>query len=112
MNLNNGLSIFQAYKSEGERAIAALNGEEIKGRELRVRFAASSCSVKVNNLHPTISNEYLTQAFSTFGEVECATVVTDDRGKSLGYGIIDFAKKVNAVNAMEKCRNGCFILTK
>lgn len=89
-----------------------MNGEEVKGRELRVRFAASSCSVKVHNLHHTVSNELLAHAFSNFGEVEFATVLTDDRGKSLGYGVVDFAKKQHALNALEKCRNGCFILTR
>lgn len=106
------LSRFKAYKSEGERAIASLNGEVYKGRELRVRFAASSCSIKVNNLHSTVSNELLAAAFSQFGEVEFATVITDDRGKSLGYGIVDFGKKAQALAAIERCNNGCFILTR
>ena len=47
-----------------------------------------------------------------FGEVEFATVMTDERGKSLGYGVIDFAKKMHAMNAIDKCRSGCFILTR
>lgn len=84
----------------------------MKGREIRVRFAASSCSVKVSNLHPMVSNELLYSAFSMFGEVEYAIVVTDDRGRSLGHGFVDFAKKSQAMTAIERCAHGCFFLTK
>ena len=79
---------------------------------MKVRFAASSCSVKVSNLHPMVSNELLADAFSQFGEVESAVVVTDDRGKSLGHGIVDFARKANAINAIQRCKNEHFILTR
>ena len=84
----------------------------IKGRDIKVRFAASNCSVKVSNLSPMVSNELLEEAFSVFGEVESAVVVTDERGKSLGYGIVDFARKGNANSAIQRCRNGQFLLTK
>ena len=77
-----------------------------------MRFAASSCSVKVSNLHPLVSNELLADAFSMFGEVETAVVVTDDRGKSLGHGFIDFARKNQAVAAIVKCKREHFLLTK
>lgn len=84
----------------------------IKGRDIKVRFAASSCSVKVSNLGPMVSNELLAEAFGTFGEVESAVVVTDERGKSLGYGIVDFARKANATSAIQRCRNGQFLITR
>ena len=77
-----------------------------------MRFAASSCSVKVSNLHPLVSNELLADAFSMFGEVENAVVVTDDRGKSLGYGIVEFARKNQAIAAIQKCKLENFLLTK
>ena len=77
-----------------------------------MRFAASSCSVKVSNLNPTVSNELLAQAFTAFGEVEEAIVATDDRGKPLGYGIVDFARKGQAQAAIQQCRNEPFLLTK
>ena len=103
---------FQGYRSEAERAIENVNGEVIKGREIKVRFAASSCSVKVSNLHPMVSNELLAKGFSQFGEVERAVVVTDERGNSLGYGIVDFARKSQAINAIQRCKTGLFKLTK
>ena len=52
------------------------------------------------------------EAFSQFGEVEEAVVVTDDRGKSKGYGIVDFARKQGAVNAISRCRNSPYLITK
>ena len=104
--------LVQAYRKQSEQAITSLNGSDFKGRELRVRFAASSCSVRVDNINPTVSNELLHQAFSQFGEVEYAVVVTDERGKSLGYGVVDFGKKSQAITAIERCRQGCFFLTR
>ena len=89
-----------------------INGSDVKGRDIKVRFAASSCSVKVTNLHPVVSNELLAEAFSHFGEVEAAVVVTDERGKSLGYGIVDFARKAQAIAAIQRCKNEHFLLTR
>jgi RNA recognition motif-containing protein len=101
-----------AYRKQAVNAISALNGTNYNGKEIRVRLAASSCSVKVSNLHGTVSNELLYHAFSQFGEVEFAVVVIDERGRSLGYGIVDFAKKNQALTAIDKCKNGCFFLTR
>ncbi|XP_064404116.1 non-POU domain-containing octamer-binding protein-like isoform X2 [Halichondria panicea] len=101
-----------AYKSEAESAIAALNGMVVKGRDLKVRFAVSSSLVKVENIHPLVSNELLSDAFAQFGEVEEAVVVTDDRGKSKGCGIVEFARKQSAMNAISQCRNAPFLLTR
>lgn len=92
--------------------MASLDGKIIHGREAKVRFAASNSSVKVSNLHPIVSNELLEEAFSQFGEVEKAVVVTDERGKSLGYGIVDYSRKSYAVTAVRKCTQDHFLLTK
>ena len=79
---------------------------------MKVRFAAGNSSVKVSNLHPSVSNELLEEAFSQFGEVEKAIVVTDERGKSLGHGIVDFSRKSYAQNAIKRCIEGNLLLTK
>ncbi len=84
----------------------------VKGRDLKVRFAVSSSLVKVENIHPLVSNELLSDAFAQFGEVEEAVVVTDDRGKSKGCGIVEFARKQSAMNAISQCRNAPFLLTR
>ena len=107
------LTLFvQAYRSEAEKVIAHHNGQTIRNRDIKVRFAASSASIKVSNLNPTVSNELLAEAFSQFGDVEEAVVATDDRGKPLGYGVVDFARKGQAMSAIQQCRNDPFLLTK
>ena len=102
----------QAYRIDAEKAISALNGLIINKRDIKVRYAASSTSVKVSNLNPLVSNELLAEAFSQFGEVESAVVVSDDRGKSLGYGVVDFARKNQAMSAIQHCKNDHFLLTR
>lgn len=46
-----------------------------------------------------------------FGEVERAYVLVDERGKSVGEGIVEFARKGCALNAVRKCADGCFFIT-
>ena len=102
----------QAYRSEAEKVIAHYNGQTIRKRDIKVKYAASSASVKVSNINPTVSNELLAEAFSQFGDVEEAVVAMDDRGKHLGYGVVDFARKGQAMSAIQQCRNDPFLLTK
>ena len=58
----------------------------------------------------TCSNELLEEAFATFGNVERAIVIVDDRGKSTGDGIVEFARKPSALNALKKITEGVFLL--
>ena len=46
-----------------------LDGKEMGGRQLRVRFATHSAALQVNHLPPCCTNELLQQAFESFGEV-------------------------------------------
>ena len=66
----------------------------------------------MTNLHPLVSNELLEEAFSLFGEVESAVVVTDERGKSLGHGIVDFARTGQATTSIQRCKKENFLLTR
>lgn len=66
----------------------------------------------MSNLHSLVSNDLLELAFGTFGEVESAVVVTDERGKSKGYGIVEFAKKMQAQTAIDVCSKKFLMLTK
>lgn len=59
------------------------------------------------DLKPTLYH----QAFSQFGPVERAIVVTDDRGRPTGRGIVEFANKVAARKALERCAEGALLLT-
>ena len=107
-----GVYFPQAYRADAEAAVASLDGKNFKGREMKVRFAASNSSVKVSNLHPSVSNELLEEVFAQFGEVEEAVVVTDEKGKSLGHGIVDFSRKGFAQNAIRRCSEEHLLLTK
>ena len=80
------------------------------GRTLRVRFATHASALKVLNLNPMVTNELLHQAFSQFGDVERAVVVCDDRGRSKGYGIVEFSRKNNAQTAVQQVNEGLFLL--
>ncbi|OCT94771.1 splicing factor, proline- and glutamine-rich [Xenopus laevis] len=94
-----------------EIAKAELDDLPMRGRQLRVRFATHSAALSVRNLSPFVSNELLEEAFSQFGPVERAVVVVDDRGRSTGKGIVEFAAKPAARKALERCTEGVFLLT-
>ncbi|XP_066530318.1 splicing factor, proline- and glutamine-rich isoform X2 [Hoplias malabaricus] len=94
-----------------EIAKAELDDVPMKGRPLRVRFATHSAALSVRNLSPFVSNELLDEAFSQFGIVERAVVIVDDRGRSTGKGIVEFATKPAARKALDRCNDGVFLLT-
>ncbi|KAM8766639.1 splicing factor, proline- and glutamine-rich isoform 1-T1 [Acanthopagrus schlegelii] len=94
-----------------EIAKAELDDTPMKGRPLRVRFATHSAALSVKNLSPFVSNELLEEAFSQFGMVERAIVIVDDRGRSTGKGIVEFASKPAARKALDRCTEGVFLLT-
>jgi RNA recognition motif-containing protein len=54
----------------------------------------------------------LEKAFESFGEVEYAVVVVDDRGKATGDGIIEFARKPSALQALKRIQEGVFLLSR
>ncbi|KAF4080531.1 hypothetical protein AMELA_G00172370 [Ameiurus melas] len=94
-----------------ELAKAELDDKPMKGRPLRVRFATHSAALSIRNLSPYVSNELLEEAFSQFGVVERAVVIVDDRGRSVGKGIVEFATKPAARKALDRCSDGVFLLT-
>ncbi|XP_058468291.1 paraspeckle component 1 isoform X2 [Solea solea] len=98
-------------KMLAEIAKAELDGTILNNRPIRVRFATHGASLSVRNLLPVVTNELLEQAFSQFGPVERAVVVTDDRGRPTGRGIVEFANKAAARKALERCTEGALLLT-
>ncbi|CAD7680927.1 unnamed protein product [Nyctereutes procyonoides] len=80
-----------------EIAKVELDNMPLRGKQLRVRFACHSAS--------------LTEAFSVFGQVERAVVITDDRGRPSGKGIVEFSGKPAAQKALDRCSEGSFLLT-
>ncbi|TMS11915.1 Paraspeckle component 1 [Larimichthys crocea] len=94
-----------------EIAKAELDGTMLNNRPIRIRLATHGAALTVRNLLPTVTNELLEQAFSQFGPVERAIVVTDDRGRPSGRGIVEFAMKGAARKALERCTEGALLLT-
>ncbi len=57
----------------------------------------------VGNLPYTATDDSLRQAFSPFGTVESATVITDrDSGRSKGFGFVEMATDQEAAAAIGK----------
>ena len=98
-------------RQNAENAKNALDGKLFEGRTLRVRLAAHAAAIKVTNLPPCVSNELLYLAFSTFGPVERAIVIADDRGRSINEGIVEFVRKSSAQAAIKKCQAECLVLS-
>uniref|UniRef100_A0A8C2WLQ1 Paraspeckle component 1 n=1 Tax=Cyclopterus lumpus TaxID=8103 RepID=A0A8C2WLQ1_CYCLU len=94
-----------------EIAKAELDGTVLNNRPIRVSFATHTAALTVRNLLPAVTNELLEEAFSQFGPVERAIVVTDDRGRPTGRGIVEFANKAAARKALERCAEGALLLT-
>ncbi|XP_031552704.1 paraspeckle component 1-like [Actinia tenebrosa] len=93
-----------------EAAKAGMDMTQRKGRTVRVRFATHAAAIQVHEFGSYVTNEVLEQAFSQFGDVERAVVVCDDRGRSKNYGIVEFARKSSANNAMHKVKDNLFLL--
>ncbi|KAJ2949836.1 hypothetical protein O0L34_g11150 [Tuta absoluta] len=99
------------YRVNAERAKRELDGKNRKGKTLRVRFAPHNSAIRVKNLPPFVSNELLYRAFEIFGKIERAYVRVDERGKTLGEGVVEFARKPSALAAIRNCTEKCFFLT-
>ncbi|ROT61875.1 Hrp65 protein [Penaeus vannamei] len=98
------------YKSNAEKARQELHLKDYKGRQLKIRFSSPGTALKVRNLSTWVTNELLEKAFSVFGELEKAVVITDERGRATGEGVVEFCKKPAANLALKKCQDGCFFM--
>ncbi|KAA0191839.1 hypothetical protein HAZT_HAZT005230, partial [Hyalella azteca] len=99
------------FKSNAEKARQELHLKEYKNRQLKIRFSSPGTALKVRNLSTWVTNELFEKSFSVFGELEKAIVITDERGRSTGEGILEFCKKPCAQLALKRCTEGCFFLT-
>lgn len=96
-----------AYKAQ-----IGLSGRTLEGgRALKVR-PSPDAAVWVGDLPSIATNELLKQAFSRFGPINRAIVCCDTRGRSLGYGIVEFAYKGSATNCIETCTTQPFLLSR
>jgi len=99
------------YRANAERAKKDLDGRMRKNKPIRIRFAPNATTIRVKNLTPFVSNELLFKSFEVFGQVERAVIIVDDRGKTTGEGIVEFARKSGAMSALKYCSEKCFFLT-
>lgn len=99
------------YHANAEKAKRELDGAQLKGRSLKIRFSPSGSSIKVKNLTNFVTNELLHYTFSIFGEIEKAVVLVDERGRTTGEGIVEFSRKGSAMSAYHKCTDNCLFLT-
>lgn len=63
----------------------------------------------VGNLSFSVDSERLTEAFSEFGTVESANVITDrDTGRSKGFAFVEMGSDSEAMAAIEKLNGSDF----
>eukprot|EP00899_Mesostigma_viride_P004753 jgi/Mesvir1/14279/Mv09710-RA.1 len=99
------------FKHSAEKARDELNGKLFKGKELLVRKAINNATIWVGDLGGNVTNEVLAEAFSQFGEVEKAVVVTDPLTKrSKGYGFVEFAKRSVSARVLQACTEQMFLI--
>lgn len=111
---------------EATKAIEALDKKEINGktlyvgraqkkrdreRELRQKFEElkmerankfTGVNLYIKNLDDAIDDEKLREAFTNFGTISSAKVMSDDKGNSKGFGFVCFANTEEATKAVSE----------
>lgn len=111
LSYHSNASPFQDTRAHAEAAKEALDGTNVMGRQVRVRFAVNGASIRVKELSPIVSNEMLYNMFSLFGEVERAVHIVDERGKPTGEGIVEFERKAAAQEALRHIEDRVLIVS-
>lgn len=128
---------FVAFKSAeaAEKAVEAMNGKEINGRQIYVGRAQNKAerqaelkkkieeakaqrmnkyagvNLYVKNLDDTIDDEKLKREFQAFGNITSAKVMTDSNGRSKGFGFVCFSTAEEATKAVTDM-NGKIVVSK
>lgn len=101
-----------ATEEAAENAIKKLNGKLLNERKLQVSHFVSRSSrankgmdsftnVYIKNLPLSYDKTRLEELFAPFGTIQNATVMTDDEGKSKGFGFVNFNDAEAATKAIE-----------
>jgi len=98
------------YRLNAERAKLTLDKKMVKGRPLAVNYALHASAIELHGLNQFASNEFIEQAMSQFGQVDRVCIVCDDRGRSKGYAIVEFAWKKSAQKVLERFQDELFVL--
>lgn len=118
-----------------EKAVEAMNGKEINGRQLYVGRAQKKAerqaelrkkyeeakaqrmnkyagvNLYVKNLDDQIDDEKLRREFQAFGNITSAKVMTDSNGRSKGFGFVCFSTAEEATKAVTDM-NGKIVVAK
>lgn len=95
---------------DAERALDTMNFTDINDKPCRIMWSQRDPSLRktglgniyVRNLAPTVDNKGLYDTFSVFGNILSCKVVTDETGKSKGYGYVHFETAEAAQDAIQK----------
>jgi polyadenylate-binding protein len=102
--------------SDADVALDSMNGQPIKDKPCRIMKSQRDPSARrsnvgnvfIKNLEKTITNVDLLDTFSKFGAIHSAKVVTDDEGKSKGYGFVHFESQDSAEKAIQTLNGKAF----
>ncbi|KAG9019653.1 Protein phosphatase PP2A regulatory subunit B [Tulasnella sp. 427] len=95
--------------ADGERALETLNYSLIKGRPCRIMWSQRDPALRktgqgnifIKNLDEGIDNKSLHDTFAAFGNVLSCKVVTDEQGRSKGYGYVHYETQESAEAAIK-----------
>jgi len=116
-----GSSLGYAYVNyntveNASRALDQLNFTRLNGKPIRIMYSnrdpsirkSGSTNIFIKNLGRAIDYKALYNVFSVFGHILSFKIVTDESGRSKGYGFLQFEQEEAAKKAIEKL-NGMLI---
>lgn len=92
----------------GARAIQQFDQTLINGKPCRIMWARkdkqgiSTGNLFIKNLDPMVTTKSLLDTFSLYGHITSCKIVTDERGRSKGYGFIHYDTVESAERAINK----------
>ncbi|KAL0226812.1 hypothetical protein P9112_014136 [Eukaryota sp. TZLM1-RC] len=99
-----------ATTEDAQKALDQLNYTKFHGKPCRLMFSDRNPEKRksgvgnlfVKNIHPDIDVARLRDVFSQFGAILSAKISTDEEGRSLGYGYVQFQDSLSAENALKE----------